>query len=232
MDGQREHHDFSVCREGGYDIAAEAIREALAKGFRVTTNTTLFDGARADRVAELFDTLMDLGVEGLTVSPGYRYAKAPDQDHFLRRAQTHRLFRRLLAIGGRRWRFNQSPLFLEFLKGTYPLRCTPWGNPTYNVFGWQKPCYLIDDGYAASFHELMAATDWDAYGRESGNPRCADCMVHCGYEPTAIRETFGTLRGLASTARITLFGPKPLPAGEPLPDDPRPELVELPIITR
>jgi hypothetical protein len=142
----------------------------------------------------------------MIISPGYSYAKAPEQNHFLKRQQTTQLFRRLLAGATRRWKFNQSPLFLEFLKGNWQLECTPWGNPTYNLFGWQKPCYLLDEGYATTFQELMDTTDWDRYGRASGNTRCADCMVHCGYEPSAVAATFGSLRGFLATARITLFG--------------------------
>jgi hopanoid biosynthesis associated radical SAM protein HpnH len=155
LDGPREEHDHAVCRAGIYDIAIDAIRSAVAAGFRVTTNTTLYDDANPQRLRAFFDTLMDLGVEGMMISPGYSYAKAPDQNHFLRRQQTTQLFRRLLNGAKRRWKFNQSPLFLEFLKGNWQLECTPWGNPTYNLFGWQKPCYLLDDGYAASFRELM-----------------------------------------------------------------------------
>jgi hopanoid biosynthesis associated radical SAM protein HpnH len=208
LDGPREEHDHAVCREGVYDVAIAAIRAALQAGFRVTTNTTLYDDADPPRLRAFFDTLMELGVEGMMLSPGYSYAKAPDQDHFLKREQTTRLFRRLLNGANRRWKFNQSPLFLEFLKGNWQLECTPWGNPTYNLFGWQKPCYLLDDGYAATFAELMETTEWDRYGRASGNPRCADCMVHCGYEPSAVAATFGSLRGLVTTARLTLFGAK------------------------
>lgn len=208
VDGPREEHDVAVCREGVFDIATSAIRAAIAAGFRVTTNTTMFNTAHPARMREMFDTLMDLGVEGMMVSPGYPYEKAPDQDHFLHRNQTIELFRRTLGNGKRRWVFNQSPLFLEFLKGKWQLECTPWGNPTYNIFGWQRPCYLQQDGYCATFQELLETTDWSAYGRQSGNPKCQDCMVHCGYEPTAVTQTFGTVRGMLTAARIVLFGPK------------------------
>ena len=188
-------HNHAVCREGVYDVAIAAIRAAIGAGFRVTTNTTLYDDADPDRLRVLFDTLMDLGVEGMMLSPGYSYSKAPDQDNFLSE-QTTRLFRRLLNGAKRHWKFNQSPLFLEFLKGNWQLECTPWGNPTYNLFGWQKPCYLLDDGYVATFQELMESTDWDRYGRASGNVHCADCMVHCGYEPSAVAATFPQCAGL------------------------------------
>lgn len=210
MDGPREEHDAAVCRSGVFDIAVKAIERAVARGFRVTTNTTLYEGADPQRLRAFFDQMMELGVEGMMVSPGYSYAKAPDQDHFLRRQQTHRLFQELLDRPKKRWQFNQSPLFLEFLKGNIELECTPWGNPTYNLFGWQKPCYLLDEGYTKTFQELMETTKWDAYGRASGNPKCADCMVHCGYEPSAVTETFASWRGLLSTARLVVFGAKPV----------------------
>ena len=205
MDGQREHHDFSVCREGGYDLAVEGIKEAVKRGFRVTTNTTLFDGADPNSVRTFFDEMMLLGVESMMLSPGYSYDKAPDQQHFLGRARTRRLFRAIFSNRKKDWRFNQSPLFIEFLMGKRQYSCTPWGMPTYNIFGWQKPCYLLQDGYADTFKELMASTEWNQYGTESGNPQCANCMVHCGYEPSAVNATFGSLRGFFDTVRATLF---------------------------
>jgi hopanoid biosynthesis associated radical SAM protein HpnH len=205
VDGEREHHDFSVCREGGYDMAIEGMKEALKRGFRVTTNTTLFDGADPNSVREHFDQMMALGVEGMMLSPGYSYDKAPDQKHFLGKARTKRLFRAILSNRKKSWQFNQSPLFLEYLMGDRNYSCTPWGMPTYNIFGWQKPCYLLQDGYADSFKEMMDSTAWEEYGTESGNPKCANCMVHSGYEATAVNDTFGSLRGLLSTARATLF---------------------------
>jgi len=203
VDGQREGHDFSVCREGGYDIAIDGMKEALARGFRVTTNTTLFDGADPNSVRAFFDEMMDLGVEGMMLSPGYSYDKAPDQQHFLGRARTRRLFRAMLANRKARWVFNQSPLFLEFLMGKRDYPCTPWGMPTFNLFGWQKPCYLLQDGYADTFEELMQATEWERYGTESGNPKCANCMVHSGYEASAVNDTFGSLGGFLATVRAT-----------------------------
>jgi hopanoid biosynthesis associated radical SAM protein HpnH len=206
MDGLRAEHDEAVCRDGVYDDAVVAIREALRRGFRVTTNTTLFDSANPLRVREFFDAMMDLGVEGMMLSPGYSYSKAPDQDHFLRRARTHELFRDVLAGPRRRWKFNQSPLFLQFLMGKRDYECTPWGNPTFNLFGWQRPCYLLQDGYAATFQELMETTRWEGYGKRSGNPRCRDCMVHCGFEPTAVNETFTTWRGFRDTVVATVTG--------------------------
>ena len=203
VDGQREHHDFSVCREGGYDIALDGIRDAVSAGFRVTTNTTLFDGADPKSVRAFFDEMMSLGVESMMLSPGYSYDKAPDQKHFLGRARTRRLFRSMLSNRKKSWRFNQSPLFLEYLMGKRNYDCTPWGMPTYNLFGWQKPCYLLQDGYAESYKELIETTDWDAYGTQSGNPQCANCMVHCGYEPTSVNDTFGSLRGFLDTVKAT-----------------------------
>jgi hopanoid biosynthesis associated radical SAM protein HpnH len=203
VDGQKEHHDFSVCREGGYELAIEGMREALKRGFRVTTNTTLFDGADPNSVRSHFDEMMELGVEGMMLSPGYSYDKAPDQKHFLGRARTRRLFRAILANRKKSWQFNQSPLFLEFLMGKRDFKCTPWGMPTFSIFGWQKPCYLLQDGYADTFSELMSATEWANYGTESGNPQCANCMVHSGYEASAVDYTFNSLRGLWATAKAT-----------------------------
>ncbi|MFM8285827.1 MAG: adenosyl-hopene transferase HpnH [Planctomycetaceae bacterium] len=206
LDGPRDEHDHAVCREGTYDVAIEAVRKALAAGFRVTTNTTLFNTADPDRFRPFFDELMKLGVEGMMISPGYSYEKAPDQQHFLKRRATVGLFQRLLARAPRRWKFNQSPLFLLFLQGRYDLECTPWGNPTYNLFGWQKPCYLMQEGYTQTFQELLDQTDWSQYGRASGNPKCADCMVHSGYEPSAVDATFGSWRGFLTTVKSVLLG--------------------------
>jgi len=206
MDGQKEHHDFSVCREGGYELAVEGIREAVKRGFRVTTNTTLFDGADPKSVRAFFDEMMDLGVEGMMLSPGYSYDKAPDQKHFLGRARTRRLFRSILANRKKNWQFNQSTLFLEFLMGKQNYKCTPWGMPTYNIFGWQKPCYLLQDGYADTFKELLETTAWQNYGTESGNQKCANCMVHSGYEASAVDHTFSGIGGLWATVKSMLAG--------------------------
>jgi hopanoid biosynthesis associated radical SAM protein HpnH len=206
LDGQREHHDFSVCREGGYDLALTGAREALRRGFRVTTNTTLFDGADPKSVRAFFDEMMGLGVEGMMLSPGYSYDKAPDREHFLAKDKTRNLFTLILSNRKKSWCFNQSPLFLEFLMGLREYSCTPWGMPTYNLFGWQKPCYLLQDGYFESFAELIEQTDWNKYGTESGNPRCANCMVHSGYEASAVNDTFGSLGGFLRTVRATFGG--------------------------
>jgi len=206
MDGLREEHDEAVCRDGVYDQAVPAIKEAVARGFRVTTNSTLFDGASPLRMREFFDEMMSLGVEGMMVSPGYSYSKAPDQEHFLLQSRTHELFSRMLANPKKRWRFNQSPLFLRFLMGKHDFECTPWGNPTYNMFGWQRPCYLLQEGYARTFQELMDTTPWENYGKKSGNEKCRDCMVHCGYEATAVDHTFSSLQGFVETVGVTLTG--------------------------
>jgi hopanoid biosynthesis associated radical SAM protein HpnH len=206
MDGLRDEHDEAVCRDGVFDQALEGIREALSRGFRVTTNTTLFDGANAGRMRQFFDEMMDLGVEGMMISPGYSYSKAPDQEHFLRRQRAHDLFKGILQGAKRRWKFNQSPLFLQFLMGQRDFECTPWGNPTYNMFGWQRPCYLLQEGYAASFKELLETTRWDQYGRSSGNEKCSDCMVHCGHEPSAVDATFASWRGFRDTVVATVTG--------------------------
>jgi hopanoid biosynthesis associated radical SAM protein HpnH len=207
MDGLEKEHDLSVCRDGIFQKARSAIQQAIARGFRVTTNTTLFDGADPERTREFFDEMTKLGVEGMMVSPGYSYQKAPDQEHFLGRERTKELFRNLLHGNGGRWRFNQSPLFLEFLAGARDYDCTPWGNPTYSVFGWQKPCYLLQDGYASSFQGLLDETEWENYGPKSGNPQCQNCMVHSGFEASAVDEIFSSLRGVMAAVRATFWGP-------------------------
>jgi hopanoid biosynthesis associated radical SAM protein HpnH len=188
LDGDRDDHDRSVCQDGVYDRAVATIKLAKARGFRVNINATLFDTAKPERVARFFDQVTEIGVDGITVSPGYAYERAPDQEHFLNRLRTKELFRGIFERGGRRWSFNQSILFLDFLAGNQSYHCTPWGNPTRNYFGWQRPCYLLGEGYAKTFRELMEETDWDAYG--TGNyEKCADCMVHSGYEATAVTDS-------------------------------------------
>ncbi len=218
LDGLEPEHDSSVCRPGTYRKALRAVELALARGFRVTTNTTLFHGADPERTADFFDAMMKVGVEGMMVSPGYSYAAAPDQEHFLAREATRELFRRIFRLGAERkarWRFNQSPLFLEFLTGAREHACTAWGMPSYGVFGWQKPCYLLQEGYAQSFDALIYDTAWDRYGPESGNPACQNCMVHSGFEATAVDEGFSSWRGFLAMARAALFGPHvPAPTGQ------------------
>ncbi len=203
LDGDKDMHDISVCQPGVYDRAVAAIRRAKERGFRVTVNCTLFNNAKADRVADFFDSVKEFGVDGITVSPGYAYERAPDQQHFLNRDTTKRLFRDILrrGRGGRNWDFSQSSLFLDFLAGNQQYHCTPWGNPTRNVFGWQRPCYLLGEGYAKTFRELMDETKWDSYG--TGNyEKCADCMVHCGYEATAVNDAVANpLKALAVALR-------------------------------
>ena len=205
LDGLREHHDRSVCQGGVFDRAVEAIKAARERGFRVSVNATLFDGHAAEDVAAFLDYVRDLDVEGVTMSPGYAYERAPSQEHFLNRRKTKQLFRDIFSLGkGRKWRLNHSSLYLDFLAGNQDYRCTPWGNPTRNIFGWQRPCYLLNEGYAGSFKELMEDTDWDSYG--TGNyEKCADCMAHCGYEPTAVSDAVARpLKAL----RTALRGPK------------------------
>jgi hopanoid biosynthesis associated radical SAM protein HpnH len=209
LDGLREQHDFSVCREGAYETALTGVREAIKRGFRVTTNTTLFEGADAKAVRAFFDEMIALGVEGMMLSPGYSYDTAPDQEHFLGKARTRKLFTKILSNRKKGWRFNQSVLFLEYLMGRRHYACTPWGMPTYNIFGWQKPCYLLQDGYVETFQELLETTEWEHFGTESGNPKCANCMVHSGYEASAVDETFGSLRGLAACIRAMVLGRYP-----------------------
>jgi hopanoid biosynthesis associated radical SAM protein HpnH len=188
LDGLKEHHDQCVDRDGVFDVAIQAIKAAKAKGFRVNTNTTVFEGADPNEMQKFFDFLTELGTDGINVSPGYSYEWAPDQDHFLKREQTKALFRQIMApykAGKKNWVFNHNPLFLDFLTGEKDYECTPWGSPSYSVLGWQKPCYLLNEGYYKTFKELIEQTKWEDYGRASGNPKCQDCMVHCGYEPTA-----------------------------------------------
>jgi hopanoid biosynthesis associated radical SAM protein HpnH len=192
LDGLQELHDKCVDRKGVFDTAIKAIKAAKANGFRVTTNTTIFEGADPTEMQEFFDFLETLNIDGMMVSPGYSYEWAPNQDHFLKREQTKSLFREILApmkTGQKKWNFNHNPLFLDFLIGEKDYECTPWGMPSYSVLGWQKPCYLLNEGHYTTYKELLAKTDWDQYGRKSGNPSCADCMVHCGYEPTAAMDS-------------------------------------------
>ena len=191
LDGLEEEHDHAVDQKGVFKKAVKAIERVRDAGFRVNVNCTLFNNAEPDRVAEFFDYIMTLGVEGITISPGYAYERAPDQEHFLNRQSTKNLFRSVFAKGkGKNWQFSQSSLFLDFLAGNQTYKCTPWSNPTRNIFGWQRPCYLLNEGYAPSFTALMSETDWDSYG--TGNyEKCADCMVHCGYEGTAVEDTVG-----------------------------------------
>jgi hopanoid biosynthesis associated radical SAM protein HpnH len=204
LDGLKENHDTAVCRDGTYDIAVEAIKEAVKRGFRVCTNTTLFNHAKPEEVREFFDVAMDMGVEGMMLSPGYIYEKAPDQEGFLHRDTSKSLFKAILSNPKKSWKFNLSPLFLKFLQGDLDFECTPWGSPAYNVFGWQKPCYLLQDGYVKTFKEYMEDTDWSNYGNKSDNPKCQDCMVHCGFEPSAVDATFGSWAGFMATAKATM----------------------------
>ncbi len=189
LDGLKDLHDKCVDREGVFDTAVKAIKAAKAKGFAVNTNTTIFEGADPTEMQQFFDFLGELGIDGMQISPGYSYGWAPDQDHFLKREETRKLFRQILAPyrSGKKpnWNFNHNPLFLDFLTGEKDYECTPWGSPSYSVLGWQKPCYLLNDGYVSSFKELTETTNWSEYGRQSGRAECQDCMVHCGYEPTA-----------------------------------------------
>jgi hopanoid biosynthesis associated radical SAM protein HpnH len=189
LDGNRAMHDKSVCQQGTYDKAVDAIRLAKSKGFRVSINCTLFNDSDAAEVAAFLDDMKALGLDGITVSPGYAYERAPDQKHFLNRTKTKELFRGILARGrgGRAWPFSQSINFLNFLAGNESYQCTPWGNPTRTVFGWQKPCYLLGEGYAATFRELMDTTEWEKYG-VGKYEKCADCMVHCGFEASAVKD--------------------------------------------
>jgi hopanoid biosynthesis associated radical SAM protein HpnH len=201
LDGLKEHHDKSVCRTGVFDKAVAAIKAAKAKGFAVNVNATIFDGHPAEDIAKFLDLTKELGV-GVSISPGYAYERAPDQAHFLNRRKTKELFRDVFKRGkGRGWNLVHSGLFLDFLAGNQTYHCTPWGMPTRNVFGWQKPCYLLGEGNVASFKELMETTDWDSYGT-GRYEKCANCMAHCGYEPTAATATISNpLKALAVAIR-------------------------------
>ena len=195
IDGLRDRHDAVVEKEGTFDIAIAAIKAAQARGFQVGTNSTFFNNDSPQDVIDVLDHLNNVvGVDQMQISPAYAYEKAPDQDHFLGVRETRELFAKVFA-GGRRekWRINHSPIFLDFLEGKRELDCTAWGIPSYSLFGWQRPCYLMSDGYASSYAELVETTDWNAYGRGK-DPRCANCMAHCGYEPSAVLATMGSLR--------------------------------------
>jgi hopanoid biosynthesis associated radical SAM protein HpnH len=205
LDGDKQMHDVAVDQPGVYDRAVSAIRAAKARGFRVCINTTLFDGADPQRVADFMDETVKLGLDGVMISPGYAYERAPDQQHFLNRQKSKQLFRDIFSRGkGRGWKFNQSSLFLDFLAGNQKYVCTPWGKPTRNVFGWQRPCYLLGEGYTKTFAELMETTDWDKYG--TGNyEKCADCMVHSGYEATAVVDA---VRNPLKVFSVAMRGPR------------------------
>jgi hopanoid biosynthesis associated radical SAM protein HpnH len=216
LDGDKEMHDRSVCRKGVYDRAVAALQAAKARGFRVNINCTLFSDAKPDRVADFFDTVAELGTDGITISPGYAYERAPDQQHFLNRARTKQLFRDVFAKAKdrRKWPIFQSSLYLDFLAGNQTYHCTPWGNPTRTVFGWQRPCYLLGEGYVRTFKELMEDTAWDRYG--TGNyEKCADCMVHSGFEASAVMDS---VRKPWKVAALALLGIKT--AGKMAPEIP------------
>jgi hopanoid biosynthesis associated radical SAM protein HpnH len=211
LDGGRDDHDRSVCQDGVYVKAEAAIRKAIDAGFRVNINATLFNNAVPERMADFFDHMMEIGLNAITVSPGYAYERAPDQEHFLTREKTNNIFRDIFRLGKERvkagkakWRFSQSSLYMDFLAGNQTYECTPWGNPTRNVFGWQRPCYLLGEGYVKTFKELIETTEWEKYGTGKYE-KCADCMVHCGYEPTAANDAFANpLKSLI----VALRGPK------------------------
>jgi hopanoid biosynthesis associated radical SAM protein HpnH len=204
VDGIKKHHDKSVCMDGGFERAISGVKAALAKGFAVNVNATIFDGHPAEDIAEFLDMAKDLGV-GVSISPGYAYERAPDQQHFLARQKTKELFRKVFALGkGRDWQLMHSGMFLDFLAGNQEAHCTPWGMPTRNIFGWQKPCYLLGEGYVKTFKELMEDTDWDSYGT-GAYEKCANCMAHCGYEPTAADMT---IKHPLKALKIALFGVK------------------------
>lgn len=217
LDGIEKHHDTCVNREGTYKTAVEAIREAKNRGFRVCTNTTIFQGHPVEDLQKFFDDMTDLKLDGMMISPGYSYEKAPVQDKFLQRNQTIDFFKKALKpwkTGEKKWEFNQSPFFLDFLMGEKDYECTPWGNPLYTIFGWQRPCYLISEGgYTKTFKELIETTDWEKYGRKSGNSKCANCMVHCGFEPTAVNDSMASPKNMIRSFTST-FNLPGLPFGK------------------
>src|SRR5579883_373488 len=205
LDGDREMHDRAVSQEGVFDRAVAAIKAAKARGFRVCINTTLFDGTDPARVAAFLDHVNGIGIDGVMISPGYAYERAPDQEHFLNRRKAKQLFRDIFKRGkGKNWKFNQSSLFLDFLAGNQSYLCTPWGKPTRNVFGWQRPCYLLGEGYAKTYRELIETTDWDKYGTGKYE-KCANCMVHSGYEATAVIDA---VRNPLKVLKVALRGPR------------------------
>jgi hopanoid biosynthesis associated radical SAM protein HpnH len=200
MDGIKEHHDSSVCRPGTYDTAIEGIKEAKRRGFRVTTNTTIFEGHPSEDLQKFFDEMTALEVDGMMISPGFSYEKAPVQDKFLKVEKTRAFFRETfkpMREGKKKWTFNHSPFFLDFLEGKLDYECTPWSMPNYNIFGWQRPCYLFsEDGYASTFKELMENTKWEKYGR-GRHAKCSNCMTHCGYEGTAVTDSMSSVKNMA-----------------------------------
>lgn len=218
LDGNEERHDASVCQQGVFERAVDAIKLAIGQGFRVTVNCTLFQGENAQEIAEFLDYCKELGVEGTTIAPGFSYEHAPQQDIFIKMRDSKQLFRDVFKLGrGRKWALNHSSLYLDFLAGNQSYNCTPWGNPTRNVFGWQKPCYLlVDEGYAPSFKALMDETPWDKYGN-SKNPKCANCMAHCGYEASAVEDA---MRNPLKAAWVSLMGPR---TSGPMAEEPVPE---------
>jgi len=218
LDGNEDRHDASVCQQGVFDRAVDAIKRAIGRGFRVTVNCTLFQGENAQEIADFLDYCKELGVEGTTIAPGFSYEHAPQQDIFIKMRDSKQLFRDVFKLGrGRKWQLNHSSLYLDFLAGNQGYNCTPWGNPTRNVFGWQKPCYLlVDEGYAPSFNALMEETPWDKYGN-SKNPKCANCMAHCGFEASAVEDA---MKHPLKAAWVSLVGPR---TSGPMADEPTPE---------
>ncbi|MGI8870378.1 MAG: adenosyl-hopene transferase HpnH [Mycobacteriales bacterium] len=204
IDGLKERHDESVSKDGVFDEAIAAIKDMQRRGFKVTTNSTFFNTDTPQTIIDVLDFLNDeVKVDKMMISPAYAYEKAPDQDHFLGVEETRDLFRKAFADGRRKkWRLNHSPLFLDFLEGKVDYECTAWGIPSYSLFGWQKPCYLMADGYAKSYKELVEETDWSKYGR-GRDDRCNNCMAHCGYEPTAV---LATTKSLKESIRAAVAG--------------------------
>jgi hopanoid biosynthesis associated radical SAM protein HpnH len=205
LDGMKEHHDHICAEEGVYDKAIDAIKLAKQKGFRVTTNTTFFGGVTVEEAEKFLDHLQPLDVDGMTVASAFQYPDAPTQDQFFGRRRTQEFFKELLSKNHNgRWNFSHSPFYLEFLEGKRDYDCTPWGNPSYSVLGWQKPCYLLDEGYAESFNALMEETEWEKYGHRN-HDKCKDCTAHCGYEATAVEDSTNGLKNMVYSAKMVLM---------------------------
>ena len=206
LDGLKDEHDKSVCQDGVFDRCVSAIRKAKSLGFRCNVNCTIFDYANEKNMQSFLNFVTeDLKVDGITISPGFAYERAPDQKHFIKRSNTKNFFRKIFKSKNfKKWDFSHSGLYLDFLAGNQTYHCTPWGNPTRNIFGWQKPCYLLGEGYVKTFKELMETTDWAKYG--TGNyEKCSDCMAHCGYEASAVEDTF---KSPLKAVEVFFKGPK------------------------
>ena len=197
LDGLSETHDAIVGQKGVFDTATKAIKEAKLSGFRVCTNTTIYKNTDIKEIEELFTLLQSIGVDGMLVSPGFSF-EDNNNDVFMSREETNKKFQAIFNMS-KNFRIMSSPLYLRFLKGERHLPCTPWGNPTRNYHGWKSPCYMLTDKHCVTFNELMDTTDWEKF-RLRKDPRCKDCMVHCGVEPTVVLESGKSMRDMIEMA--------------------------------